>query len=410
MAERGGMIDLAFVVTPHPLGSISLEASRARADQNFTDILEAATGWEPKQADVTLPEKPPVHQPERIQFKGPYRDVSRIFFEKGWSLGLPIIPPTPVSVEAMLEGTSRERDEVVWIIPPRMGVLTVELVAVHAVMAGCKPEYMPVILAALEGMSEAEFNWEGAATTTGTVGPMLLINGPIVKALGIAYGQGAAGKGYHPNASIGYAINLIGYVVGGSKPPDIDKSTFGSPGDIVAWVFGENEDANPWESYAVEHGFKPTDNVITVKNVYPTVDMPDHTSSTPEQYLTWWRYVLNPLMHVPLCCSNAPYIIVLCPEYAEMLAGAGWSKDKFRHALWEQTRAPLSAFSTGNDMCGIGPVPEELRPATPDTMIPVTLKPEGIEIVVAGGVGKHSQYFAPGHGKRAISKLIDPWK
>jgi hypothetical protein len=93
-----------------------------------------------------------------------------------------------------------------------------------------------------------------------------------------------------------------------------------------------------------------------------------------------------------------------------MLGEAGWSKDKFRRALWENTRAPLSAFSTGNDMCGIGPVPEELRPATPNTMIPITLKPEGIEIVVAGGVGKHSQYFAPGHGKKAISKLIDSWR
>jgi hypothetical protein len=403
------MNDLAFVVTPHPLGAITLKQSTAKADQNFTEILEAATRWKPRKTRIADPEKP-VRPSEKIKFKGSCRDVNRLFLEEGWSLGLPIIPPTAEAVKAMLEGTFHEPDEVVWVVPPRMGVLTVELVAVHAVMAGCKPEYLPVILAAIEGISEPEFNWEGAVTTTGTVGPMLLINGPILKALGIAFGQGAAGGGHHSNVSIGYGINLIRYVVGGAKPPDMDKSVFGSPGDIVAWVFGENEDANPWTSYAVEHGFTPTDNVVTVKNVYPTVDMPDHTSSTPEQYLKWWGYVLNPLMHVPLCCSNEPYIIVLCPEYAKMLAEAGWSKDKFRRALWENTRAPLSAFSTGNDMCGIGPVPEELRPAKPNTMIPITLKPEGIEIVVAGGVGKHSQYFAPGQGKRAISKLIDPWR
>jgi len=277
-------------------------------------------------------------------------------------------------------------------------------------MAGCRPEYLPVILAAIEGMSDSEYNWGGAATTTGTVGPMLLINGPIRNELGIACGQGAAGKGYHPNLSIGYAICLIGYVVGGSRPPDMDKSTFGSPGDAVAWVFGENEEASPWDSYAVEHGFGTADSVVTVKNVYPTVDMPDHTSSAPEQYLKWWSYVLNPMMHVPLGCASKPYFIVLCPEHARMLAHAGWSKDQFRRALWEQTRVPLSAYSTGVDMCGIGPVPEELRPATPDTMIPVTLKAKDIEILVAGGSGKHSQYFAPGQGRVAVSKRVDPWR
>jgi hypothetical protein len=391
------------------LGGVPLNEARAKADQDFADILEAATTWKPRQSEITLQETP-VQPLERITVEGTHRDVNKVFFEQGWSLGLPIMPPTPEAVEDMLNGTSHKPDEVLWVVPPRMGLLTVELVAVHAVMAGCGPAYMPVILSAIEAMSEPEYNWEGAATTTGTIGPMLLVNGPIVKALGIAYGQGAAGSGYHPNASMGYAINLIGYIVGGSKPPDIDKSTFGSPGDIVAWVFGENEDESPWASYAVEHGFKPTDSVVTVKNVYPTVDMPDHTSSTPEQYLRWWRYVLNPLMHIPLCCANEPYFIVLCPEHAKMLAGGGWTKDKFRRALWENTSAPLSAFSTGNEMCGIGPVPEEFRPATPDTRIPITLKPEGIEIVVAGGVGKHSQYFAPGQGKKAVSKLVDLWK
>lgn len=405
---KKGLADLAFVVTSHPVGGIPLEEVHKKTDRNFPAILEAATTTNQTRDAMDSHGKSP-YPSERIDIEGALDDVNRTFFERGWSLGLPVIPPTPEAVVAMLRGTSHKPDEVVWVVPPRMGVLTVELVAVHAVMAGCRPEYMPIILAAIEGMSESEFNWEGAATTTGTIGPMLLINGPIIKALGIAYSQGAAGSGYHPNVSMGYAINLIGYVVGGSKPPDIDKSTFGSPCDCVAWVFGENEDANPWEPYAVEHGFKPTDNVVTVKNVYPTVDMPAHTSTTPEEYLKWWSYVLNPLMHVPLCCSNEPYFIVLCPEYAEMLSKAGWTKAMFRKTLWEITHAPLSAYSTGCDMCGIGPVPEALRPATPDTMIPITLKPEGIEIVVAGGAGKHSQYFAPGQGKRAVSKRIDPW-
>ncbi|MBW1801228.1 MAG: thiol-disulfide oxidoreductase, partial [Deltaproteobacteria bacterium] len=294
-----GLNDMAFVATQHPMGSISIEEIQGRAEQDFPEIFDKATVWEPEGKALSDQDQT-VYPSERIFFTGTYKDVNDMFFEKGRALGLPVIPPTTEAVENMLKGTSHKPDEVLWVVPPRMGVLTVELVAVHAAMAGCKPGYLPVILAAIEGMSEPEYNWNGAATTTGTVGPMLLINGPIRNELGIACGQGAAGKGYHPNISIGYAICLIGYVVGGSRPPDMDKSTFGSPGDVVAWVYGENEEASPWDSYAVEHGFDATDSVVTVKNVYPTVDMPDHSSSTPENYLKWWGHVLNPMMHVPL--------------------------------------------------------------------------------------------------------------
>lgn len=402
-----GAADMSFVLVTHPMGGISVEAIREKADKAFPDILKAATEWKPT---AKLPPPMPPYPAKRIKFKGTAEDVNKFFFEKGWSLGLPIVLPTPDRVKAMLKGTSHPPDKVVWIVPPKKGVLTVELVAVHAVMAGCKPEYMPVILAAIEAMADPTYNWFGATTTTGTVGPMLFVNGPIVKELGIAYGTGAAAGGHHPNVSIGYTINLIGDIVGGSKAPDVDKSTLGSPADIVAYVFGENEDANPWGSYAVEKGFKPTDNVVTVKNVYPSIDMPDHTSSTPEAHLKWWSHVVNPLIAIPLCCVGfRPYFIILAPEHANMLAKAGWTKNDFRQTLWKSTRVPLSEWSTGEKMCGIGPVPKELQPATPDTLIPITLKPEDIDIVVAGGAGKHSQYFVPGHGW-AVSKMIDPWK
>jgi hypothetical protein len=232
-----------------------------------------------------------------------------------------------------------------------------------------------------------------------------------VKELGIAYGTGAAAGGYHPNVSIGYTLNLIGDIVGGSKAPDVDKSTLGSPADIVAYVFGENEDANPWKSsYAVENGFKPTDNVVTMKNVYPSIDMPDHTSSTPEAHLKWWSHVVSPLIAIPLCLPGfRPYFIILAPEQANMIAKAGWTKNDFKQTLWKSTRVPLSEWSTGEKMCGIAPVPKELQPSTLDTLIPITLTPDDIDIVVAGGAGKHSQYFVPGHGV-AVSKRIDPWR
>ena len=405
-----GVADLSFVVVPHPMGQINKEAIRAKADAAFPDILKAATQWK---STAKLPPPEPAYPAKKVQFRGTAEDVNNFFFKKGWSLGLPIIPPTSERVKAMLKGTSHPPDEVVWIVPPRKGVLTVEMAAVYAVMAGCKPEYMPVILAGIEAMAEPAYNWLGAATTTGTIGPMMLVNGPIVKQLGIAYGTGAAAGGNHPNVSIGYALNLIGDIIGGSKAPDVDKSTLGSPADIVAYVFGENEDANPWESYAVEKGFKATDNVVTMKNVYPTIDMPDHTSSTPEAHMKWWSHVVSPLLAIPLCLNPTsnqfPYFIVLAPEHAKMLSNAGWKKNDFRQTLWKSTRVPLSEWSTGDKMCGIAPVSKELQPSTLETLIPITPRPEDIDIIVAGGPGKHSQYFIPGHGI-AISKRIDPWK
>lgn len=398
---------MSLVVVPHPMGQVSKEAIRAKADAAFPEILKAATQWKPT---AKLPPPEPAYPAKRFKLRGTAEDVNKFFFQKGWSLGLPIIPPTPERVKAMLKGTSHRPDEVVWLVPPRKGVLTVELVAVYAVMAGCKPEYMPLILAGLEAMAEPVYNWLGATTTTGTIGAMMLVNGPIVKELGIAYGTGAAAGGYHPNVSIGYTLNLIGDIVGGSKAPDVDKSTLGSPADIVAYVFGENEDANPWKSYAVENGFKPTDNVVTMKNVYPSIDMPDHTSSTPEAHLKWWSHVVSPLIGIPLCCPGfRPYFIILAPEQANMIAKAGWTKNDFKQTLWKSTRVPLSEWSTGEKMCGIAPVPKELQPSTLDTLIPITLTPDDIDIVVAGGAGKHSQYFVPGHGV-AVSKRIDPWK
>jgi hypothetical protein len=390
------------------MGQISREAIRAKADAAFPEILKAATQWKPT---AKLPPMDPVYPAKRVKIKGTVEGVNKFFFEKGWSLGLPVVPPTPERVNAMLKGTSHRPDELVWIVPPRKGALTVELVAVYAVMAGCKPEYMPVILAGIEAMAEPVYNWLGGTTTTGTIGPMMVVNGPIVKELGIAYGTGAAAGGYHPNVSIGYALNLIGDVIGGSKAPNMDKSTLGSPADIVAYVFGENEAANPWEAYAVEKGFKPTDNVVTMKNVYPSIDMPDHTSSTAEAHMKWWSHMVNPLLAIPLCLgpTQLPYFIVLAPEHAKLLANAGWKKNDFRQALWKSTQRPLSEWSTGEKMCGIAPVPKEFQPATLQTMIPITPKPEDIDIIVAGGSGKHSQYFIPGHGM-AVSKRIDRWR
>lgn len=211
-----GVADMSFVIVLHPMGMIPIRAIRKKAEDSFPEILKAAIQWKPT---AQLPPMKPPYPAARFKFRGPGEDVSRSFFDNGWSMGLPIIPPTPGRVAKILKGTRRRPSEVIGIVPPRMGVLTVELAAVHAAMADCKPEYMPVLIAALEALLSPEANWRGAGTTTGTTAMLVIVNGPVVKEIGMAYGQGAAGKGNHANTSIGYALNSITYSVGGSNPP-----------------------------------------------------------------------------------------------------------------------------------------------------------------------------------------------
>ena len=404
-----GAADACFVVVPHPMGMIPLAEIRKKADDAIPEILKAATQWKPV---AKLPPMKAAYPAERFKFRGTGEDVSRLFFDKRWSMGLPIIPPTPERVAKMLKGTTRKPNEVIGLIPPRMGVLTVELVAAHAVMADCKPEYMPVLITALEALLAPETNWRGAGTTTGTTAILVIVNGPIVKEVGIAYEQGSAGKGHHANASIGYALNLITYTVGGSRPPTPDKGTLAAPSDFTGWIFGENEDALPkgWEPYHVDRGFKKTDSVVTVMGIYPPVENIDHWSVTAEEYINWWAHLVNGLTGVGGPCApntlEQPHIIGLGPEHAQTVAGAGWTKAQFQKSFWEQARIPLSAWPKGSP--GFEVLGKMLgQSLTPETPIPITLKPEDLYVVIAGGTGKHSHFFAPFPGCLPVSKAVE---
>jgi hypothetical protein len=323
---------------------------------------------------------------------------------------LPIIPPTVDLVDTLIDKAKLKPDEVVGVVPPRDGILTAELVAVHAAMAGCRPEYMPLLVAALRALLVPEVDWRGALTTTGTTQIVVIVNGPIVKQLGIGYRQGAAGKGYHPNASIGYAINLIAYNVGGSRSPDIDRSTFASPGDFVCWMFGENEEKLPegWEPFHVENGFRTDESVVTVMNTYPPIENIDHNSSNPQEHMRWWSHLVNSLHNMggpvlPILLEQHP-LIAIGPEHAQIFAQGGWSKNDIRQAFWEGTRLPLSVWPSS---CKNEKILERyLGPITPESLIPITAKPEQIRIVIAGGEGKQSHYFAPFPGAFSASKSL----
>ena len=403
-----GVPDAPFVVVPHPMGMIAEAEIEKKAENAFAEIVKTATDWKPS---GKLPEMRAAYPADRFTFRGSVDELNSLFFTKGWSLGLPVVPPTADRVKEMLKGTSLKPDYVIGRVPPRMGALTVELAAAHAVMAGCKPEYMPVLIAALRAMLDPRANWRGATTTTGTTSLLVIVNGPIVREIGIASSQGAAGAEHHANASIGYALNLIADIVGGSKPPSPDKSTLGAPSDFVPWIFGENEDRLPegWEPFHVKRGFKKTDSVVTVMAIYPPVENIDHWSVTPEEHLTWWGHLATPLVSIGGPCwisqMDQIHLVGIGPEHAQLVADAGWTADQYRNAFWEKARLPFSVWPKGCPNVDL--LAKKLGPLEPNTPVPVTFSPDHIQTLIAGGAGKHSHYFAPFPGCFPVSVKVE---
>ncbi len=428
--ESRGLADMAFVQVPHPMGMIPKDEIRAKADKTFPDILKAATQWKPQRTKIPGLGVAP-YPLEVVKFKGTVQDVTKMFFNKGWSIGLPFIPPTKEAVQAMLKGTSHKPDEVVWdAIPPRMGIVTVELVAATGVMAGCKPEHMPLLLAVVEAMKTPGrgAEWRALTTTTYPTAPRFVFSGPVVKDMGIAYGLGSMGPEFPVNLAIGYFVNLLGDVAGGSRPPAGDMTTQGWQGNTIATVVGENNDpgANPWkQSYAEEQGFKAADNVVIYTSGPPPVIMNDHASVDPKDLAELMAYTMN-AAGVSRCfglnigVGNGIGAWVIGPEHAATLAHDGWTKKDLRDFLWKNARTPyrvLGPMIEGKCVttsCCPDNFPKDFLaqgPITPDTMIPISASPDQIDIFVSGGAGKQSQWWSYTFGPTTpIIVKIDKWK
>lgn len=403
-ATTDGFADLPFVVVPHPLELLSKEEIDLKADDVFEDILKAAT----QQLDPVDVVQPETYPAETVNFIGNIEDLNDFFFSKGWSLGIPLIPPYKSSVEKMLKGTRRSPDELIWVMPPRGGGLTVELVAIHAVMAGAKPEYMPVILAILDAMKEDAFDWRSTITTT-SKWPVILVNGPIVKQLGIACGTGAGGPGYKPNSAIGLTIATIANIVGGLKYPTPNMAPVGTGAEFVAAVMGEDEEGIPegWEPFHVEMGYKKTDNVVAVK-MCRGFNLLGENGQAVEDMLAGYAKTLA-WCRTPFDASEMYFIVP--PQAAFLLARDGWTKDKIREFLWENARAPIKWWKRKypKDVLSVTKQMKEFAekygPITPETKVPPVDKPEKWKILVTGGASSHAFYYQGAQG-RMVTKLI----
>jgi hypothetical protein len=190
-------------------------------------------------------------------------DEMEIWFERGVTDGLPVVPPTRERVERVLQATSRSRETLVAEVPPNFGRATVEKLAVNAVMAGCRPEYLPVLLAVVEAACDPRFNLHGQSGTTNATSPLIIVNGPVRRRIGINCAAGVFGPGFRANATIGRALRLVMINLGGTRAGEISMSTLGHPGRYT-YCIGEHEEVSPWEPLHVERGRAPEESTVTV--------------------------------------------------------------------------------------------------------------------------------------------------
>ena len=304
-------------------------------------------------------------------------DEAEAAFERGWTDGLPVVAPTEARVMRMLEGTERDPGDVVAIVPPDLVECTVEKVAVNAVMAGCRPEYLPVVLAALEGACTTEFNIHGLLATTMPVGPVLVVNGPIRHRIGMNSGKNVLGQGNRANSTIGRALQLVIRNVGGGRPGQVDRATHGNPGK-VSFCFAEDEEGSPWGPLSADRGVEAGVDAVTLFPGEGPRCVVDQLSRDPDSLARSLAAALRTLHH-PKLAIGFDAILVIGPEHARVFREAEWSKADLVARLHELLQIPGEEMVRGAGGMAEG-VPEHLA----DRTIP-KFREGGLLIVHAGG-------------------------
>jgi len=308
---------------------------------------------------------------------GDDEDEQEAMFARGWSDGLPLVPPSEERVLRMLDGTSRDPQEVLGLVPPALAAATVEKVAINAVMAGCKPEYLPVVLAAVEAVLDEAFNMHGVLATTMFVGPVVVVNGPIRRQIGMNSKGNVLGQGNRANSSIGRALQLVIRNIGEGRPQEVDRAALGNPGKL-GYCFAEDEEGSCWEPLSVERGLKPGVSTVTVFAGYGLHGISDQKSREPESLARSIAGSLRALQNIktaPACDA----LIVISPEHERPFRLAGWSKQRLYEELYRLCEIPGDELVAGAKGIAEGG-PPSLAGKTVNKF-----RPGGLLIVRAGG-------------------------
>ena len=314
-------------------------------------------------------------------------DEFEFFLEKPWSDGLPVVTPTDERISRMLSATTRNPEEIIGPIPPAMEIATVASVATHAVMAGCKPEYLPVVLGATELMLQTEFNVNGVQGTMHGVAPMMIVNGPYAVEIGIHGGSGCLGPGFRANASIGRAIRLILMNIGAGLPGISSMTVFGMPSRFT-YCLTENSEDNPWESLSVSKGYSADENVLTMAMVESPRFCWDDVSDEPERLIRGIADTMTAMgswnMH-----ARSDMVVAMSPQHAEICEKSGWTRDEVHTRLIEVAGRTVSNLKLGGnwrrERALALPVP--IDPDDSECFVPTIKDKVDLQLIVAGGWG-----------------------
>jgi hypothetical protein len=327
-------------------------------------------------------------------------ELIEAYFERGWTDGLPVVPPTETSIARMLAGAGLRGDETIGEIRERGVVVSAEKLAINAVMAGCRPEYLPVVVAAVRGLCHPHFAYHGPASSTGGSAMVLIVNGPIARRLGINSGNNAFGQGVRANATIGRAVRLTMMNVMSTRPGLLDRATLGNPGKY-SFCFAENEAQRPWEPLHVERGCRADQSAVTVYASNSLCQVYNQLAAAPEPLLRCFADALCNLGTPNLRGFNQS-LVVLAGEHADVLRRSGWSKQDVRGFLVAHARRTVA------DLKRAGRRPGEIEPRDETTWKHAFERPDDILIVCAGGEAGSWSACLPGWGNKWTRSVTTP--
>jgi len=323
-------------------------------------------------------------------------DAIELCFEKGWSDGLPVIPPTEERVRAMLDAVRLEPAHQVAYVAHRSVSITAEKVAINAVMAGCQPEYMPVVIAAIEGIGDPLWSYHGPGTSTAGAAVLMVVNGPLARRLDINSGDNLFGPGWRANTTIGRAVRLVMRNVCGSRPGTLDRGTLGHPGKL-SYVIAENEAESPWALLHVERGFRPEQSAVTVMAAEAPHQFYNQLSNTAEGVLTT---LCDDMRISGNVMGQTQYMLVIAGEHMRTIAGDSWTKADIRRFVFEHTQSSHAHLRKTQRMAG------PIQPGDEARMRPLVPSPDDILIVAAGGRAGAFSAYIPGWGTRRATQAV----
>ena len=323
-------------------------------------------------------------------------DAIELCFAQGWTDGLPVVPPTPERVERMLAAAHLDPAHEITYVAHRAVSVTAEKVAINAVMAGCRPEYMPVVVAAIEGIGDPRWSYHGPGTSTAGAAVLLVVNGPVARELDVNAGDNLFGPGWRANLTIGRAVRLVMRNVCGSRPGTLDRGTLGHPGKL-SYVIAENEAESPWPPLHVERGLRPDQSAVTVVAAAAPRQFYNQLSNTAEGVLTT---LADDMRSSGNLMGQPQFVVVLAGEHMRTIAGDGWTKAMIREFLFAHTKNSHAQLKRTHQMAGAVQPDDETR------MRPLVESPDDILVVAAGGRAGAFSCYIPGWGGKRSSQAV----